>query len=136
MRGTSVQLLVEPRPVEDVLTVDCIASRRGQQLTVLISNHQVPRSPIRAEHVHLHLRGLAGVRSVSLERIDEQHANPRRAWIEMGSPPYPDRAQLRVLADASELRRETVEWTRDEGGASINLLVPPHSVVGLSLEAS
>jgi xylan 1,4-beta-xylosidase len=114
-------------------TVDCVASRSQEGVNILMSNHQVPLSPIRAEQVSLHVSGTTGVRSAYLERIDGMHANPRRAWVEMGSPTYLDRAQIRALTSASELHQERIDWNADESGVSINLLIQPHSVVAISL---
>ncbi len=115
-------------------TVDCVASRTKEGLTILISNHQVPKSPIQAERIQLCVSGIKRVRSASLERIDEEHANPRKAWMEMGSPTYLDRRQIQALMKASELHREKIDWNADESGISINLLIQPHSVVSVSLE--
>jgi xylan 1,4-beta-xylosidase len=119
---------------EEDSTLDCIASRSREGLTILISNHQIPLSPIHAEQVHLRIQGIEGVRSASLLRIDEEHANPGRAWKEMGSPTYLDRGQVQALMKASELHREKIDVNPDESGISISLTIQPHSVVSVSLE--
>jgi len=113
-------------------TVDCIASRSQEGMTILISNHQVPLSPIQAERISLTVKGIRGVRSAFLERIDEMHANPKRAWMEMGSPTYLDREQIQALMKASELIKEPVDWTLEDNGITIDLLIQPHSVVAIS----
>lgn len=114
-------------------TVDCFASRSGESITILISNHQIPLSPIKAEKITFNIKGIKGVRSASLERIDEQHANPKKAWIEMGSPTYLDRGQIQALMKASKLSSEAVGWRMDKDTVTIELLIQPHSAVAVSL---
>ena len=114
-------------------TVDYVASYSQEGMTILVSNHQVPLSPIQAERISLTVKGIRGVRSVSLERIDEEHANPKKAWMEMGSPTYLDRGQIQTLMKASELAGETVDWTADANGVTIDLIIQPHSAVAISI---
>lgn len=114
-------------------TVDCFASQSREGMTILISNHQIPLSPIQAERISLTIKGIKGIRSASLERIDEMHANPKGTWMKMGSPTYLDREQIRELMKASELVSETVDWTVDENGVTVDLLIQPHSAIAVSL---
>jgi xylan 1,4-beta-xylosidase len=115
-------------------TVDCIAVLGARGLTVLITNHQVPRAPIADERIQLRVTGLKAPSSAWLERIDEEHANPHGAWLAMGSPMYPDRGQIEALEKASELRREKVAMVADGRGVSIDLTIRPHSVIAVTLE--
>ena len=114
-------------------TVDCVSSYSQEGLTILISNHQVPLSAIQAERISLTVKGIRGVRSASLERIDEKHANPKRTWMEMGCPTYLNPEQIQALMKASELAVETVEWTAEGNGVTMDLVIQPHSVVAISL---
>jgi xylan 1,4-beta-xylosidase len=125
---------LEVAVTQDSPTVDCVASRTREGLTILVSNHQIPKSPIQAERIHLHVTGVKEVRSAHMERIDEEHANPRKAWMEMGSPIYLDRRQIQALMKASELQREKIAWNADESGVSLDLLIQPHSVVSVALD--
>jgi hypothetical protein len=36
-------------------------------------------------------------------RVDDAHANPMAAWVNMGDPTYPTPAELKALEEASEL---------------------------------
>ena len=38
-----------------------------------------------------------------IQRIDEDHANPRRAWLEMGSPEYLSPLEVEQLQASSQL---------------------------------
>ena len=130
LKGERLEALVGP----DGSTVDCVASRSQEGLTILISNHQVPRSPIKAERIRLRVSGTRRVGSSSLERIDEEHANPRKAWMEMGGPISLDANQIDALKRASGLHREKVDWIADDSGISTDLLIQPHSVVSVTID--
>jgi xylan 1,4-beta-xylosidase len=119
--------------LEGSLTVDCTASVSEEGITVLLSNYQVPLSPVEAEQVSIKIKGVKGLRSASLQRIDETHANPKKAWMEMGSPTYLNREQIQALIKASELATETVNWSEDEEGVVIELQIQPHSAIAVTL---
>lgn len=129
LKGDRLEIAID----EGSSTVDCIASRSQEGITILISNHQVPLSPIQAETISFTIKGIGGVRSAFVERIDEMHANPRRVWIEMKSPTYLDQEQIQKLMEASELIKEPVNWIADENGIMIDVVIQPHSVVAISL---
>ena len=42
---------------------------------------------------------------ITIERIDEENANPRRAWQEMGRPEYLKPGQIEKLETASKMTR-------------------------------
>ena len=67
------------------------------------------------------LDGMSGV--VRHARVDDRHANPMAAWIDMGSPTYPTTAQLKVLEEASEL-----VWVKANGDG-LTYVVPPNGIV-------
>ncbi|HUX49932.1 MAG TPA: beta-xylosidase [Spirochaetia bacterium] len=118
---------------EESPTVECAATIDGRKLTILISNHQIPLSPIESELVSIRIKGVAAVGSAVVERIDETHVNPKAAWVDMGSPNYPDKAQIETLIGSSELASEPVELLSRDGEVSMDLLVQPHSVAAISL---
>jgi hypothetical protein len=47
--------------------------------------------------------------------VDETHANPRCAFLEMGAPDYPTTAQLDVLMKAAALHAEVGAYKWDGG---------------------
>lgn len=114
-------------------TVDCIASRNEEGIVILISNHQIPLSPIQAESINLTIKGIKGVRTAIVERIDEMHANPKRVWEEMGKPIYLNEEQIQKLMEASELVKEPVNWVTTDDGILLDVTIQPHSVVAISL---
>jgi xylan 1,4-beta-xylosidase len=129
LKGDRLEIAVD----DQCPTIDCVASRSREGMTILISNHHVPCSPIQAERISLFVTGIRGIRSASLERIDEAHANPKKAWMEMGSPTYLDNGQIQELVKASVLVAEPLDWTASGDGTLIDLLIQPHSAVSVSL---
>jgi xylan 1,4-beta-xylosidase len=114
-------------------TLELFAARRRDAVVVLAYNHDVPGSPIAEEAVSIELRGVRGAPSAFIERIDEGHANPRRRWVEMGSPEYPDPDAGKELLAASRLEQERVDFARVPGGLAVTLTVPPHGVASLTV---
>ena len=75
---------------------------------------------------------LANVLS-TFRRVDETHANPRRALLEMGAPDYPTTAQLDALMKTAALYAEVGTYKWDGGALLIRLSVPPHGVAAVTL---
>jgi len=64
---------------------------------------------------------------VTAYRIDVDHANPLKAWQDLGSPTSLTDAQLQLLMDASAVSPEELEL--QDGEVTINM--PPNSAVAL-----
>ncbi len=121
-------------------TVDVWATRLEAEAdtrsTVLVVNQAMPRHAIGSEVLGI---GLAHdrqrrVRSVSIERVDDDHANPARAWVQMGSPDYLKPADVAALMRASRVTRELVPYTATPGLTQIDITVAAQSVNLLRLE--
>jgi xylan 1,4-beta-xylosidase len=115
-------------------TVDAWAVRGGQKLTVLLANHALPRQPIETQQVRIELIDCPPPRSATVERIDDEHANARTAWIALGSPEYPTEKQIAALHDASQLRPEPISWQRMNDTVTLNMRLPSHAVAAVVLE--
>ena len=115
-------------------TVDATVVRGERQLMVLLTNHAFPEHPIATESVVLRLVGTSGLTSAWLERIDQDHCNPRRLWESMGSPEYPDAGQLHRLHDASSLQRESIACAVHEDALELRLELPPHAIAAITLD--
>lgn len=115
-------------------TVDAWVIRRGRALTIVLTNHAFPRHSLSAEHVHIELAGVPRPHVAFAERIDEEHANPKRVWQEMGAPEYLSQHQVEQLQKASQLIRQPQSWSHHEGTLSLDIRLPPHAVVAISVE--
>jgi xylan 1,4-beta-xylosidase len=75
-------------------TVNAWVVRKEKSLTILLTNHAMPRHPIQTELLSLRIVNAPEPRVVYIERIDEDHANPRRLWQAMGEPVYLNALQV------------------------------------------
>jgi xylan 1,4-beta-xylosidase len=115
-------------------TVDCWVVRDARTVTVLLTNYAQPRHALRAQHVPITLTGAGSVASASVRRIDAEHANPKRLWLEMGSPEYLNAAQRQSLAAASVSARTPLPVCAAGDGVCIELTLPPLGVAAVRLE--
>lgn len=114
-------------------TVDCTITRGDDgRLVCLVTNHALPDHPITAERVRLMLDGISEPASLMVERIDDDHANARKRWEEMGAPAYLSADQVERLHAASALVAEPHGWTRDSDGLAVELDLPAHAVASLT----
>ena len=114
-------------------TVDCWVVRDAGTITVLLTNYAQPRHALRAQRVRITLAGAGSVASASVRRIDAEHANPKRLWLEMGSPEYLSAAQRESLAAASVSARTPLPVCADGDGVCIELTLPPLGVAAVRL---
>ena len=116
-------------------TVDVWAVTNRDALTVLVTNHALPRHPIKAESVQVKLTGLLSPpRNVYIERIDHDHANAKRLWIEMGKPALPTEREVEQLHVASEIVREPVPWNHEARTLHLKFAMPPQSIAAITVE--
>jgi xylan 1,4-beta-xylosidase len=114
-------------------TVDAWAVRGGTELVILLTNHALPRQPIEARQVVVEVAGAPTPRSVTRERIDEEHANARAEWRRMSRPEYLRREEVERLEEASRMRKEAQPWRYEGGTLSLELTLPPHAVAALTV---
>jgi xylan 1,4-beta-xylosidase len=115
-------------------TVDAWVVRNGRSITVLATNHAQPRHDIVTQMVEVHLTDASMPLVASIERIDEDHANPRRQWCQMGEPEYPSRSQIEQLEAASRLLKEPLGSSCEDGTVRFSFDLPPHAVAAVTLE--
>ncbi len=114
-------------------TVSVWAVRQETSVTVLATNHALPRHSIKGETVNVRISEAREPRHVHVERIDEAHANPQRAWREMGAPEYLSALQLEHLHAVSRMAREPLPWKYDNGVVHVEIEVPPHAVAAITV---
>lgn len=115
-------------------TVDAWLIRKRDAATILITNLAMPRHPIQTERVNLKLTSAPVPRAAWIERIDEDHANPRLLWQAMGKPEYLDALEVEQLEAASALRKEPQPFRHDEGDVNLTVVLPPQSVAAITIE--
>ena len=114
-------------------TVDAWVIRKNDAATIIMTNLAMPRHAIQSELVNLRLSGAPTPRIAWIERIDEEHANPRRLWQNMGEPEYLSALQVQQLETASILRTESQPWTYKEGNVDLCVPLPPQSIAAITI---
>ena len=115
-------------------TVEVWALRKENRLTLLAVNHALPGHSISREEVDIMLPDAPEPQHSYIQRVDENHANPRRTWREMGSPEYLSALDVERLQASSELVKEPHSWSWAEDNIRLQLDLPPHSLAAIALE--
>jgi len=110
--------------------------RLGDQQRLVDGIHEtaLPRHPIDTQAVHIKLTSAGRPAAVTIDRIDEDHANPRRLWHEMGEPPIPTPAETEKLRASSEIPRFPLPYKLDDHTVEMDLTLPPLAVAAITLE--
>jgi xylan 1,4-beta-xylosidase len=115
-------------------TVDCFITRQENKIQIIVNNYARPHHPVKTENVIIHLEDVAQILSSSIERIDDEHANPRAAWVEMGSPPSLKPAMVAALEKASQLTKKEIKIPIHGTTAEITVAIPPQGTALITLE--
>jgi xylan 1,4-beta-xylosidase len=115
-------------------TVDCSIIRKDSTLTVLLTNHTTPGHSIETEEIEIRLNNASRPVAAYIQRIDAEHANPKRSWEEMGQPEYLRSKDVDLLEDASLLIKEKQSISYKDGTVSLKTNLPPHAVASITIE--
>jgi xylan 1,4-beta-xylosidase len=115
-------------------TVDAWVVRKGHSLTVLLTNRQLPRHPVKTEQVQVKLSNAPRGCYAYAERIDDSHANAKRAWREMGEPEYLSAAEVEHLREASRVWKEPLACEYVNESLYLDITLPPHAVAAVTVE--
>ncbi|HEY5086026.1 MAG TPA: hypothetical protein VII66_01585 [Gemmatimonadaceae bacterium] len=115
-------------------TVSAWAVRRGNTVTVLLTNHAMPRHPINTELLHISLTNASEPRIAYVERIDDHHANAKSAWEQLGSPEYPSKLHIYQMDVASRMVKEPLGLSYANGAIDIDIDIAPHAVAAITVE--
>jgi xylan 1,4-beta-xylosidase len=114
-------------------TVDAWIVRGDREITVLLTNFALPRHPIGAEAVRVTLSNAGKPNGATVRRIDDDHANAKRKWRELGAPEYLSADVLAQLNAASALEREPQAFTCRDGTVEVATVLAPLSVTAITL---
>lgn len=100
-------------------TAEVLAVKKENDLQIVAYNHNVPSGKITSEQIVINLdKPVNGI--CELKRIDEDHANPKKLWQEMGSPTYVNKDQIKELRASSQLKIENLKM--QNGKISLELM--------------
>jgi xylan 1,4-beta-xylosidase len=115
-------------------TVDCWVIRDRESIAVLLTNYAQPRHAIATETVRVSLVNCKA-QSAQIRRIDNEHANPKRLWLDMGAPEYLNPRQVAALHAASRCVARGLRLDADGNGiGSFKVTLPPLSVACVCLQ--
>src|SRR5687768_2098265 len=115
-------------------TASAWITRDTHAVTVLLVNHALPRHSISGVRARVHLRHAHEPAAAWVERIDEDHANPKRRWQALGTPEHLDRSAVEQLHEASRLARQPCPQSWREKQIDLEVELPPHCVAALTVE--
>jgi xylan 1,4-beta-xylosidase len=115
-------------------TVDAWVVQRARSSTVLLTNYALPRHPIAEETVHIALANAHEPTRACIRRIDCDHANAKRRWLDMGSPDYLSSEMVAQLNAASLCEPEPHPFAFRSGALDIDVSLPPQSVAAVTVE--
>lgn len=115
-------------------TVDCSLVRKDSSVTILLTNHTTPGHSIETEQLEIRLDNAREPVAASIKRIDDDHANPKRLWVDMGQPEHLNRKQLDQLEEASGLVSERQRFKYADGVLTLKTNLPPHAVAAITVE--
>lgn len=113
-------------------TVDVWVVTGDGGLTVVCTNWALPRHPIAAERVRVRLASATKPAAITIERIDENHANPKKAWQGLGAPEYLSDTQMDRLHAASAVAKRSQRYDYRDGMLTLSFEMPPQAVAVLS----
>ncbi len=87
-------------------TVNVWVIRNNDKLTVMMTNQALPGHSIETERISMRLLNASEPHAAWIERVDEDHANPRKVWREIGAPDYLSDDEAERLMASSELIRK------------------------------
>jgi xylan 1,4-beta-xylosidase len=115
-------------------TVDCNVIQSGESVTVLVTNHTTPGHSIETEQLEIRLNNAREPAAAYTKRVDDEHANPKRLWVEMGQPEYLSHKEIEKLEEASQLAPEKQPFTYRDGTIGLKISLPPHAVAAITME--
>jgi xylan 1,4-beta-xylosidase len=115
-------------------TVDCSVIQKESSVTLLLTNHTTPGHSIETEDLHIRLDNGREPVSARIERIDEDHANAKRLWRELGQPESLSDKDVERLEKASQLASQKQPLRYDDGSVFLRVSLPAHAVAAITIE--
>ena len=69
-----------------------------------------------------------------IERIDDDHADPKCVWIEMGQPALPTLRDVEQLQVASRIVRGPLHSKYEADALHTDISMPPHAIAASTVE--
>jgi xylan 1,4-beta-xylosidase len=109
-------------------TIETWLVRDDDTLVLLAVNLVLPGQPGAAGTIRVRIEDAPPACSCLVERIDGDHANPRRRWEAMGEPGYLDQRQVDELMACAAPCVAAHPFAYEDGAIVIDLALPPNGV--------
>jgi len=118
--------------------VVAILDKAGGALLMLVYNHATQGSPIQdcTVAVTLNLGSYKATNSATIRKIDQTHANPKQAWINLGMPWYLTQSQISSLQSSSQLVTEAFAISISGSTVTFSTTVPGHGLQAIKIPIS
>lgn len=113
--------------------VEMIASKTQHGIRIIAYNHNVYGEPIRSENVNILVENVGKVGKAAKYSIDQNHANAKGKWTELGRPEYPGKEALTEIKAASCLTEEKVGFSQRGSNVEISFTLPEYGVAAVDL---
>ena len=115
-------------------TVDCSMIKKDSSVTVLLTNHTTPGHSIETEEIEIRLENAGKPIEARICRVDEEHANAKRVWEDMGQPEYLSPKDVERLEEASQLVSEKQSVESIDGSIVLKTTLPAHGVAAITID--
>lgn len=134
---------------EQELKTDCddafvTVTERGDKIEILMWNYE-PLKKIEEhdkfeydedeyEKVEITFRNTDGIYELNKYQIDKYHSNVFQKWLDMGKPQYPNKQQIRFLANNMQLEKVENQFINLKDNDKIEFQIPKCSAVLITLK--
>ncbi len=115
-------------------TADVWVVRKAGMVNIIITNWALPRHAIKTELVRIRLENIKVVRAAYIERIDDDHANAPRAWVNMGRPDSLLPHEVSQLETTSLLVKRPIIVDYEDDAVVVVVIMPPQSSAYVTIE--
>lgn len=115
-------------------TVDCSVVQSDARVSVVLTNHTTPGHSIETEHLEIKLDNAREPVAAHIWRIDDDHANPKRLWEEMGRPEHLQPRDVEQLHEASRLVKKRQSISYRDKSIFLKVALPAHAVAVVTID--
>lgn len=113
---------------------EMIATKTQHGVRIIAYNHNVYGEPIQKEKVKVTVKNVGKAVKAAKYLVDENHANPKKKWMELGQPEYPGKKALEEIKAASNLSEEKTDFLQQGNDVQISFDLPEYGVAAIDID--
>lgn len=114
--------------------VEAAAFEGEKEKQILLFRQNVRQLEVEPEKVQLQIELSKVPKRVYLQRIDEEHCNPRKIWEEMGCPNDLNKAEVEHILRESEMVDEKLDYSYENGVLSTEVSLGINDIYFIRIE--